>query len=100
MTPRLTTLPALQTKYDELHVSEDLNEVIERYRECLRLVRHDHPERYRALHNLSSALCSHFTQTWENEDVEEAIALCQESLAELSSLHRQTFPCRLSLSQI
>jgi CHAT domain-containing protein len=32
---------------------------------------------------LSSALCSRFTQTQQNEDVEEAIALCQKSLAAL-----------------
>jgi hypothetical protein len=36
---------------------------------------------------LSSVLCSRFTQTQDNEDVEEAIALCQASSAALSSLH-------------
>jgi hypothetical protein len=40
---------------------------------------------------LSSALCSHFTQTWENEDVEDASSLCQVSLAELSSLHADKY---------
>ncbi|KAG1882647.1 hypothetical protein F4604DRAFT_1953238 [Suillus subluteus] len=42
---------------------------------------------HQALYNLSSALCSRFTQTRKNEDVEEAIRLCQESLEALPSLH-------------
>jgi CHAT domain-containing protein len=36
---------------------------------------------------LSAALCSRFLQSQENEDFEEAITLCQESLAGLHSLH-------------
>ncbi|KAG1884510.1 CHAT domain-containing protein [Suillus fuscotomentosus] len=36
---------------------------------------------------MSSAFSSRFMQTRDNEDVEEAITLCQESLAALSSLH-------------
>ncbi|KAG1844226.1 CHAT domain-containing protein [Suillus subluteus] len=43
--------------------------------------------RYSTLNNLSSALRSRFTQTWKNEDIEEAIRLCQESLESLPSLH-------------
>ncbi|KAG1851038.1 hypothetical protein DFJ58DRAFT_661804, partial [Suillus subalutaceus] len=37
---------------------------------------YDHLERHLILSNLSSALCSRFTQTQENEDAEEAITLC------------------------
>ncbi|KAG1843741.1 hypothetical protein C8R48DRAFT_464080 [Suillus tomentosus] len=37
--------------------------------------------------NLSPALCSRFKQTQDNEEVKEAITLCQESLAALSLLH-------------
>ncbi|KAG1777326.1 CHAT domain-containing protein [Suillus placidus] len=50
---------ALKIRYDELDVSEDINEAID-----------------------LSALCSRFTHTQKNEDVdvEEAITLCQESL--------------------
>ncbi|KAG1873964.1 CHAT domain-containing protein [Suillus subluteus] len=88
---------ALNTRYTKLHVSEDLNEAIDRYRESLRLKQHDDPERHVTLRNLSSALCSRFIQTQENEDVEEAITLCQESLADLSLLHpdRHHSYCRL-----
>ncbi|KAG1776392.1 CHAT domain-containing protein [Suillus placidus] len=71
----------------ELDVSEDLDEVIDLYRESLRLKRLHHLERHATLHNLSSVLCSRFTHTRKNEDVEEAITLCQESLAALPSLH-------------
>jgi hypothetical protein len=78
---------ALQTRYDELHVIEDLNEAIDWYHESLRLQQLDHPGRHVTLRNLSSALCSRFTQTEENQDVQEAITLCQESLEALSSLH-------------
>ncbi|KAG2040931.1 hypothetical protein BDR03DRAFT_1007702 [Suillus americanus] len=90
---------ALQTRYIKLQVCEDLNETIDRYRESLRLKQLDHPGRHVTLLNLSSALCSRFTQTQDsedtqnnedtqdNKDVEEAITLCQESLAALSSLH-------------
>ncbi|KAG0692576.1 hypothetical protein DFH29DRAFT_489948 [Suillus ampliporus] len=77
---------ALKTRYDELDASDDLNEAIDLYHESLRLMQHDDPKRHTHLHNLSSALCSRFTQTPKNEDV-EAIALCQESLAALPSLH-------------
>ncbi|KAG2112673.1 uncharacterized protein F5147DRAFT_791499 [Suillus discolor] len=72
-------------------LTEDLNEAIDWYRESLRLVRPDDLERHVTLHNLSSALCSRFTQTEENEDIEEAITLGQESLAALSSLHPDRF---------
>ncbi|KAG2139825.1 CHAT domain-containing protein [Suillus bovinus] len=78
---------ALQTRYDNSHVGEEINDAIDQYRECLRLQQLDHPTRHRTLFNLSSALCSRFTQTQKNKDVEEAITLCQESLAGLSSLH-------------
>ncbi|KAG2092415.1 CHAT domain-containing protein [Suillus cothurnatus] len=44
-----------------------------------------------ALFSLSSALCSRFTRTLKNEDVEEAIDLCQKSLAILPSLHPEKY---------
>ncbi|KAG2133459.1 CHAT domain-containing protein [Suillus cothurnatus] len=44
-----------------------------------------------ALFSLSSALCSRFTHTLKNEDVEEAIDLCQKSLAILPSLHPERY---------
>ncbi|KAG1850115.1 CHAT domain-containing protein [Suillus tomentosus] len=72
---------ALKTRYDKSHVSEDLNEAIDLYRESLRLKRLERP------YNLSSVLCSRFMETQKNEDVEEAITLCQQSLEALSSLH-------------
>ncbi|KAG1873865.1 CHAT domain-containing protein, partial [Suillus subluteus] len=53
----------------------------------LQLTLRYHPECHVALFHLSSALCSRFTRTWENEDVKEAITLCQESLVALSSFH-------------
>ncbi|KAG2115808.1 uncharacterized protein F5147DRAFT_817523, partial [Suillus discolor] len=65
---------ALNTR-DESHVSEDLSEAIDSHRESLRLKRLDHPGRHATLINLSSALCSRFTQTQKNEDVKEAITL-------------------------
>ncbi|KAG2028323.1 hypothetical protein BDR03DRAFT_1019966, partial [Suillus americanus] len=61
----------LKTRYDKLYVSKDLND----------------PERHVNLFNSSSALCFRFTHTRKNEDIEEVINLCQESLAALSSLH-------------
>ncbi|KAG1799308.1 uncharacterized protein HD556DRAFT_1457785 [Suillus plorans] len=66
-----------------LALNEDLNEAIDRYRESLRLKWLDDPERHRTLYNLSSALCSRFTHTRMDGDVEEAIILCQESLEAL-----------------
>ncbi|KAG1877227.1 CHAT domain-containing protein [Suillus subluteus] len=72
---------ALDTRYDKLHVIEDLNEAIDQYRESLLLMRLDDPERHLNLSNLSASLCSRFTQTQENKDIEEAINLCRESLA-------------------
>ncbi|KAG1906835.1 uncharacterized protein F5891DRAFT_1181151 [Suillus fuscotomentosus] len=63
--------------------SEDLNEAIDLFRESLRLKRLDHPGRHATLINLSSMLCSRFTQTQKNEDVEEAITLCKQSLKAL-----------------
>ncbi|KAG1847676.1 CHAT domain-containing protein [Suillus subalutaceus] len=77
----------LKIRYDNLDVSEDLDEAINLYRESLRLTRLDHPERHRNLYNLSSVLRSRFTKTQKNEDIEEAIRLCQESLEALPSLH-------------
>ncbi|KAG1806453.1 uncharacterized protein HD556DRAFT_1532515 [Suillus plorans] len=74
---------ALNTRYNESHVSEGLNEAIDLYREFLRLKRLDHPGRRATLINLSSVLCSRFTQTQKNEDVEEAITLCKQSLKAL-----------------
>ncbi|KAG1775482.1 hypothetical protein EV702DRAFT_431672 [Suillus placidus] len=78
----------LDTRYasGKSHVSKDLNEVIDLYRECLQIAPHDRPECHRALHNLSAALCSRFTHSQKNEDVEEAITLCQKS-STLPSLH-------------
>jgi hypothetical protein len=35
--------------------------------------------------------CSRFTRTQQNEDAEEAITLCQDSLAALPSLHRDRY---------
>ncbi|KAG1778844.1 CHAT domain-containing protein [Suillus placidus] len=78
---------ALKIRYNELDVSEDLNEAIDLYCESRRLKRLDHLELHVTLSNLSSALCSRFTHTQKNEDVEEAINLCQEALAALPSLH-------------
>ncbi|KAG2085393.1 CHAT domain-containing protein, partial [Suillus discolor] len=77
---------ALQQRHDISHASEYLNETIDLYHQSLRSTQLD-PERYVTLHNLSAVLCSRFMQTQDNEDVEEAITLCQESLAALSSLH-------------
>ncbi|KAG1775551.1 CHAT domain-containing protein [Suillus placidus] len=83
---------ALKNRYDKLHVSEDdLNEAIDLHRESLGSLRLDHPERHRHLVNLSSVLTSRFTKTQNNEDIEEAIRLCQESLEALPSLHRSRF---------
>ncbi|KAG1873529.1 hypothetical protein DFJ58DRAFT_881389 [Suillus subalutaceus] len=77
---RGTTLTlALKTRYDKLHVNEDLNEAIDLSRESLQLTPLGDPERHVNLFNLSSTLCSRFT----HEDIEEAINLCQESLAAL-----------------
>ncbi|KAG1827926.1 hypothetical protein EV424DRAFT_1597051 [Suillus variegatus] len=92
---------ALQIRYDKskTHVSEDLNEAIDLYRESLRLKRLDHLERRKTLRNLSSVLCSRFTQTQRNEDVKEAITLCQGSLAALSSLHPAMFFTYIRLQQ-
>ncbi|KAG2339504.1 TPR-like protein [Suillus weaverae] len=80
---------ALQTRYKKLKLdaSEDLDEAIDLYRESLRLRRLDHPERCRNLYHLSAALSSRFTKTQKNDDIEEAIRLCQESLEALPSLH-------------
>lgn len=77
----------LKTRYDKTHVSEDLNEAIDWYRESLQLTRHDHPGRHVTLFNFSAVHSSRFMDTRENEDVEEVIGLCQESLATLPSLH-------------
>ncbi|KAG1824720.1 uncharacterized protein BJ212DRAFT_543576 [Suillus subaureus] len=65
----------------------DLNETIDLCRESLRLRRLDDPEHHATLFNSSLTLCSCFTHTRKNEDVEEAIHRCQEPLAALSSLH-------------
>ncbi|KAG2344406.1 hypothetical protein BDR05DRAFT_999166 [Suillus weaverae] len=54
---------ALETRYNELDVGEDLNEAIDLYRDCLQLRQH------------------------KNEDVEEAIQICQETLVSLPPLH-------------
>ncbi|KAG1897223.1 CHAT domain-containing protein [Suillus fuscotomentosus] len=81
-----TLAVALKTKYDKSHVSEDLNETINLNRECLRSKQLDYPQR-RNLFNLSSALCAHFMETQKNEDIKEAITLCQQSLAALPPLH-------------
>ncbi|KAG1773752.1 hypothetical protein EV702DRAFT_1243180 [Suillus placidus] len=64
---------ALKTRYNELDVSEDLNEAIDLFCESLRS--NDHPRRYTHLSNLSSALCACFVQTLQNEDVEEVFQL-------------------------
>ncbi|KAG2035260.1 CHAT domain-containing protein [Suillus americanus] len=66
---------ALQARYVNLDASKDL---IEDLNEAINLFR---------LFNLGSALCSRFMQTRKNEDIEEAIRLCQESLEALPSLH-------------
>ncbi|KAG2038420.1 hypothetical protein BDR03DRAFT_305194 [Suillus americanus] len=50
-------------------------------------LQHGHPSRHTTLCSLSSALCSRFTQNQKNEDIEEAIRLCEESLAALPPLH-------------
>ncbi|KAG0691638.1 CHAT domain-containing protein [Suillus ampliporus] len=79
----------LQTRYEKLHGSEGLNldEVIDLYRESLWSIKHDHPDHGRNIINLSSALCSRFKETQKNEDVEEAIDLCQQSLVAFPPLH-------------
>ncbi|KAG1872909.1 hypothetical protein DFJ58DRAFT_651721, partial [Suillus subalutaceus] len=64
-----------------------LTEAINIFRESLRLIQHDHPRRHLHLHNLSSAFCSCFMETQKNEDIEEAIQLCQEPLAALPPQH-------------
>ncbi|KIK35478.1 hypothetical protein CY34DRAFT_812102 [Suillus luteus UH-Slu-Lm8-n1] len=74
---------ALTTRYDHLHVTEDLDEAIDRYREAFQSMRPDDLERHTMCLNLSPG----FMQTQENEDIEEIITLCQESLAALPSLH-------------
>ncbi|KAG2122516.1 hypothetical protein BD769DRAFT_1360459, partial [Suillus cothurnatus] len=78
---------ALRTRYVKLNTSGDLDEAINLFRDWLRLALHGHPGPHRHLRNLSSALCSRFTQTRKNEDIEEAIPLCQESLEALPSLN-------------
>ncbi|KAG2064509.1 hypothetical protein BDR04DRAFT_257923 [Suillus decipiens] len=70
---------ALKTRYNKLDVRVDLNEAIDLYRESLRLA---DPEHHVNLHNLSSVLCSRFTETQENENV-----LFVEDHWRLSSLH-------------
>ncbi|KAG2347159.1 hypothetical protein BDR05DRAFT_905863 [Suillus weaverae] len=90
---RYTTLnnlaTALKSRYDhdKLDAPDDLNEAIDMYRESLQSKQANHAERHVYLINLSSVLCSRFTETQKNEDVEEAILLCQESLAALPPLH-------------
>ncbi|KAG1732254.1 CHAT domain-containing protein [Suillus paluster] len=80
---------ALHMRYDSLHASkDDLNESIDLHRESLRLSRQrGYPQRHANLYNLSAALCSRLEETWKNEDVEEAIDLCKESLAVFPPLH-------------
>ncbi|KAG2122536.1 hypothetical protein BD769DRAFT_1608192 [Suillus cothurnatus] len=78
---------ALRTRYVKLNTSGDLDKAINLFRDWLRLALHGHPGPHRHLRNLSSALCSRFTQTRKNEDIEEAIPLCQESLEALPSLN-------------
>ncbi|KAG2089821.1 CHAT domain-containing protein [Suillus cothurnatus] len=76
---------ALMARYYKMDIIEDLNEAIDRYHESLQLKRLDHG--HANLFNLSSALLSRFKQTQKNEDVEEAMIICREALASLSSLH-------------
>ncbi|KAG2108795.1 CHAT domain-containing protein [Suillus cothurnatus] len=78
---------ALITRYDKSYVSEDLNEAIDQYCESHLLMRLDDAECHITLYSLSRALCSLFMHTQKNEDVEEAIQLCQEALVSLPSLH-------------
>ncbi|KAG2343622.1 hypothetical protein BDR05DRAFT_999896 [Suillus weaverae] len=73
----------LKTRYDKLYVSKDLND----------------PERHVNLFNSSSALCFRFTHTRKNEDIEEVINLCQESLAALSSLHPDRYFIYMQLQE-
>ncbi|KAG1734021.1 hypothetical protein EDD22DRAFT_852543 [Suillus occidentalis] len=92
---------ALKTRYDKLDVSDDVNAAIDLHRESLRITRLDDPQHHITLHNLSSVLCSRFTDTRKNEDVEEAIDLCQKKTLEMvPSLHpdrhpTQSFPQRI-----
>ncbi|KAG2350993.1 hypothetical protein BDR05DRAFT_943283 [Suillus weaverae] len=65
---------ALKARYDRLDVSEDLNEAIDMYRESLRMTIH-------SVTKLSRRKII----------VEEAITLCQELLAALSSLHPEGY---------
>ncbi|KAG2131925.1 CHAT domain-containing protein [Suillus cothurnatus] len=98
---------SLVSCFDHQGKPNDLDEAISLYEEALRLCPVGHESRdfsldslggalvtcfntrgcHVTLRNLSSALCSRFTQTEENQDVQEAITLCQESLEALSSLH-------------
>ncbi|KAG1758691.1 CHAT domain-containing protein, partial [Suillus occidentalis] len=71
----------------ELYDIEVLNEAIDQHRGFLQVLELDHPERHVTLFNLSSVLCSRFTHTRKNEDIEEAIDLCQQSLEALPSLY-------------
>ncbi|KAG1729213.1 CHAT domain-containing protein [Suillus paluster] len=54
----------LHKRYDEVHVSEDINEAISLYRTSLRSKQPGDPEHHRFLNNLSSALCSRFSSRW------------------------------------
>ncbi|KAG1817989.1 CHAT domain-containing protein [Suillus subaureus] len=77
----------LQTRYEKLNTSEDLNKAINFYWDSLQLTLHGHPHHHTGLSNLGLALCFHFTQSQKNEEVEEAIQLSQELLEALPSLH-------------
>ncbi|KAG1872200.1 hypothetical protein F4604DRAFT_1768007 [Suillus subluteus] len=74
---------ALITSYDQLGVSEDLDDAIDLCWNSL----HGLPNYHKTLRNLGLALCSRFKQTRKNENVKEAIRLCQESFEAFLSLY-------------
>ncbi|KAG1731574.1 hypothetical protein EDB19DRAFT_2041766 [Suillus lakei] len=78
---------ALVVRYRRMHVSDDLNEAINLFRESLWLLQPGCLPEYRRAPKLSSALCSRFTQTRMNKDIEEAIHLCIQFLEALSLQH-------------
>ncbi|KAG2094849.1 CHAT domain-containing protein [Suillus discolor] len=89
---------ALVYRFNKRGDIEDLTRAISLYREALTLSPPGHPSRDTTLNSLAHALQNRYDESQvsedlneaiaqKNEDVEEAIALCQESLAALSSLH-------------
>ncbi|KIK34593.1 hypothetical protein CY34DRAFT_785522, partial [Suillus luteus UH-Slu-Lm8-n1] len=77
---------ALVTRFNTRGAIDDITRAISLYREALMLCPPGHPRRDTTLNNLALALKTRYVEL-DNEDVEEAIDLCQKSLEALPSLH-------------